>query len=68
MSNIIFSATGCARCAITKRYMKEHAIDYTEYDIKTDGKDEFANFTANTARPSFGTRMGSNFRYSPTEL
>jgi glutaredoxin len=44
MTNRIFSATGCARCNITKRFMKEKGIDYEEYDFKADGKDAFAKF------------------------
>ncbi|MFW2367952.1 MAG: glutaredoxin family protein [Desulforhopalus sp.] len=44
MANQIFTATGCARCKITKSYMKEHNISYDEFDIKTDGKDAFAKF------------------------
>jgi glutaredoxin len=61
MSNIIFSATGCARCAITKRYMKEHAIDYREYDIKTDGKDEFAKFYREHRKAIFRDKDGVEF-------
>lgn len=44
MTHQIFSATGCARCNITKRFMKENGMDYEEYDIKADGKDAFAKF------------------------
>ena len=44
MTNRIFSATGCARCNITKRFMKEKGIDYEEYDFKAEGKDAFAKF------------------------
>ncbi len=44
MTHQIFSATGCARCNITKRFMKENGIDYEEYDFKADGKDTFAKF------------------------
>ncbi len=44
MTRQIFSATGCARCNITKRFMKENGIDYEEYDFKADGKEAFAKF------------------------
>jgi pyruvate-formate lyase-activating enzyme len=44
MTHQIFSATGCARCNITKKFMKENGMDYVEYDIKADGKDAFAKF------------------------
>lgn len=61
MTNTIFSATGCARCAITKRYMQEHAIDYTEYDIKADGKDEFAKFYRENRKAIFRDKDGVEF-------
>ena len=44
MTHQIFSATGCARCNITKRFMKEKGIDYDEYNFKADGKEAFAKF------------------------
>ena len=44
MTRQIYSATGCARCHITKRFMKENGMDCEEYDIKADGKDAFAKF------------------------
>ncbi len=44
MTHRIFSASGCARCNITKRFMKENGMDYEEFDIKGDGKDAFAKF------------------------
>jgi pyruvate-formate lyase-activating enzyme/glutaredoxin len=44
MTNRIFSATGCARCNITKRFMKEKGLHYDEYDFKADGKEAFAKF------------------------
>jgi glutaredoxin len=44
MKKIIFTATGCARCKITKRFMQQQNIDYDEFDIKAEGKDAFARF------------------------
>ena len=44
MTHQIYSAAGCPRCRITKRFMKENGMDYEEYDIKADGKDAFAEF------------------------
>ncbi len=44
MSHQIYSAAGCARCNITKKFMKENGVDFEEYDIKADGKDAFAKF------------------------
>lgn len=44
MSQTIFTATGCARCKIAKKFMEERGIAYQELDIKGDGKDTFAQF------------------------
>lgn len=44
MSKILFTATGCTRCKIVKRYMGEHGISYIEKDIKVEGKEEFQTF------------------------
>jgi pyruvate formate lyase activating enzyme len=44
MTNQIYTATGCARCKITKRFMKENSIDYEEYDFKTNGQEAFSQF------------------------
>jgi glutaredoxin len=44
MANIIFTAQGCARCDITKRFMQQSGIAFEAYDIKSDGKDLFSEF------------------------
>jgi glutaredoxin len=44
MAYQIYTATGCARCQITKRFMKENDIGYEEYDIKADGQEAFSEF------------------------
>jgi len=44
MTNQIFTATGCSRCNITKRYMADNAIHYEEFDIKAEGKQTFSQF------------------------
>ena len=44
MTYQIYTATGCTRCKITKRYMEENAIDFEAFDIKAEGKDIFAQF------------------------
>lgn len=44
MAYQIYTSTGCARCRITKRFMKENEIGYEEYDIKADGQEVFAEF------------------------
>jgi glutaredoxin len=40
----IYTATGCTRCQITKGFMKENAIGYKEFDIKTNGQEAFSEF------------------------
>ncbi len=44
MAYQIYTATGCTRCRITKRFMKKNGITYEEYDIKADGQEVFAEF------------------------
>jgi pyruvate formate lyase activating enzyme len=44
MSNTLFTATGCARCKITKKYMENQGIPFDELDIRAEGKDAFAQF------------------------
>jgi len=44
MSRLLFTAAGCARCRITKRFMEEHGIFYEEYDAVGDGKERFGEF------------------------
>jgi pyruvate formate lyase activating enzyme len=44
MSHIIYTASGCVRCKITKRFMAEQGIDFEEFDIISEGKEAFARF------------------------
>ena len=44
MSHILYTAAGCTRCKITKRFMTEQGIAYDEFDIKSNGKEAFARF------------------------
>lgn len=44
MSNRIYSATGCVRCKIAKRFMDEKGIAYEDLDIKGNGMESFRNF------------------------
>lgn len=61
MANTIYSATGCARCNITKKYMKENSIGYDEFDIKTEGKDAFAKFYRENRKDIFRDKDGVEF-------
>jgi len=44
MTYQIYTATGCARCKITRRFMQENAVDYEEHDIKAGGQESFSEF------------------------
>ncbi|MCG8638464.1 MAG: hypothetical protein MI862_01950 [Desulfobacterales bacterium] len=61
MTNTIFSATGCARCNITKRYMKENDISYEEFDIRAEGKTEFSKFYRENRKNIFRDKDGVEF-------
>ena len=61
MSNTIYSATGCARCKIAKRFMGEQGIDYDEFDIKAAGKDAFAQFYRANRNAIFRDKDGVEF-------
>ena len=40
----LFTASGCTRCKIVKKFMNEHDLAYDEKDIKTEGKTDFQTF------------------------
>ncbi len=61
MSNTIFSATGCARCKITKNYMRENDISFDEFDFKADGKDAFNKFYRANRNDIFRDKDGVEF-------
>jgi glutaredoxin/pyruvate-formate lyase-activating enzyme len=42
--NILYTAPGCSRCRIAKRFMDERGIAYEDIDIKGEGKEEFGQF------------------------
>jgi len=61
MANTIYSATGCARCNITKKYMSENSIKYEEFDIKAEGKDAFSKFYRENRAAIFRDKDGVEF-------
>ncbi|MFV0439551.1 MAG: glutaredoxin domain-containing protein [Desulfopila sp.] len=61
MTYTIYSATGCARCKITKNYMQENGIDFEEFDIKAEGKDAFAQFYREHRKDIFRDKDGVEF-------
>jgi pyruvate formate lyase activating enzyme len=44
MSLILFTATGCARCQIAKKFMHEKNLVFDEHDAIGDGKERFGAF------------------------
>ncbi len=44
MGNRIYSATGCVRCKIAKKFMDEQGIEYEDLNIKGDGMQVFREF------------------------
>lgn len=40
----LYTAAGCSRCKLVKRFMDERGIDYEEKDIKAEGKKDFQVF------------------------
>jgi pyruvate formate lyase activating enzyme len=61
MTNTIFTATGCTRCKIAKKFMAEQGIDYEELDIKAEGKDAFGQFYRQNRSAIFRGKEGVEF-------
>jgi len=61
MSHILYTAAGCARCKITKRFMAEQGIAFDEFDIKSDGKEAFARFYRANRNAIFRDEDGVEF-------
>ena len=61
MTHQIFTATGCTRCKITKRFMKENKIDFEEYDFKAEGKEAFSQFYRANRKDIFRDKDGVEF-------
>lgn len=61
MSHTIFTATGCARCKIAKKYMDQQGILYEELDIKGEGKEPFGQFYRANRGAIFRGKEGIEF-------
>lgn len=61
MSNAIYTATGCARCKITKSFLADNNIDFEEFDFKGEGKDAFAQFYRANRKDIFRDKDGVEF-------
>jgi pyruvate-formate lyase-activating enzyme/glutaredoxin len=57
----LFTATGCARCKIAKRFMDEKGIGYEEQDINGEGKEIFGQFYRANRRAIFRGEEGIEF-------
>ena len=44
MSLVLFTAAGCTRCAIAKRFMVQKGLAYDEHDAAGEGKEVFGQF------------------------
>lgn len=61
MKCTLYTATGCARCKITKRFMSEQGIAFDEFDIKSEGKEAFARFYRANRNAIFRDEDGVEF-------
>ena len=61
MRHTLFTAAGCLRCKIAKRFMDEHKIDYEEVDIKGEGMDTFRKFYGKNRRSVYRGKEGIEF-------
>jgi pyruvate-formate lyase-activating enzyme/glutaredoxin len=57
----LFTATGCARCKIAKKFMDEKAIGYEEHDITGEGKELFGQFYRANRSAIFRGKDGIEF-------
>ncbi len=61
MRHTLFTATGCPRCKIAKRFMDEHKIDYEEVDIKGEGMHAFREFYGQNRKSVYRGKEGIEF-------
>ncbi|MBI5578785.1 MAG: hypothetical protein HY895_06495 [Deltaproteobacteria bacterium] len=61
MSRILFTAAGCARCSIVKKFMRGSGIAFEEHDVGGDGKERFGQFYRANRSAIFRGRDGIEF-------
>ena len=61
MSRILFTAAGCARCGIAKKFMQEIGIACEEHDVTGDGKERFGQFYRANRSAIFRGKDGIEF-------
>jgi pyruvate formate lyase activating enzyme len=61
MSLTLFTAAGCARCNIAKKFMQDKSIAYEEHDAVGEGKERFGHFYRMHRSAVFRGRDGIEF-------
>jgi pyruvate formate lyase activating enzyme len=61
LNRLLFTAAGCARCNIAKKFLREKGLEYEELDIGGEGKDRFARFYRENRGAIFRGREGIEF-------
>jgi len=61
LNRILFTAAGCARCKIAKRFMQEKGLDFEEHDIGGEGKELFNRFYRENRSAIFRSKEGIEF-------
>ena len=61
MNRTLFTAAGCARCNITKKFLKERGISYDEHDAVGAGKELFGQFYRTHRTAMFRGKAGVEF-------
>jgi glutaredoxin len=61
MSRVLFTAAGCARCSIARKFMQKNGIACEEHDVIGDGKERFGQFYRAHRGAIFRGRDGIEF-------
>ena len=61
MNRILFTAAGCARCSIARKFIQENGVSCEEQDATGDGKERFGQFYRANRGAIFRGRDGIEF-------
>ncbi|MGD2269880.1 MAG: glutaredoxin domain-containing protein [Desulfobacterales bacterium] len=61
MKVTLFTASGCTRCKVAKRFMDERGVAYAEKDINGEGKEDFQHFYRDHRRTIYRSEEGVQF-------
>ncbi len=61
MTRTLFTAAGCVRCNLAKKFMRENAIGFEEHDATGQGKDLFVQFYRENRGAIFRGKEGIEF-------